>query len=121
MNTRPDEAVAAIASARLLIHTGNPSGPLRLTLALVLRAICLDHPPWKESTPVRLSVEDIGGEQLLALDDAAPVIDLVLPPGTYQVIARHGNVRRGYTLTLARDTAFDLYLSLADASRQEDC
>lgn len=116
MSACRNDRTVAIASARLLIHTGNRRGAIQLALALALHAIRLSHSPWKDDTPVQIDVEHIGGRRVLSLDAAAPLIDLDLPPGTYQVTARHGNIRRGYTLTLERDTSFDLYLSLANAS-----
>ena len=117
MNSCPDGGVAAIASARLLIHTGNAVGTIRSKLASAFRAMGLKHSPWRGREPIQVFVEDMGGNRVLSLDDATPLIDLPLPPGTYQVTARHGNVRRGYTLTLERNTSFDLYLSPADAPR----
>jgi hypothetical protein len=111
MNPRPDGAAAAFDSAHLLIHTGNAVGTIRSLLDLVFRALGLKHSPWQDREPIQVDVEDLGGNKMLSLDEAAPLIDLPLPPGTYQVTARHGKVRRGYTLTLARNTSFDLYLS----------
>ncbi len=117
MSSCQDGRVAAIASARLLIHTGDAVGTIRSILALACRAMGLKHSLRKDREPIQVFVEDMGGNRMLSLDDATSLIDLPLPPGTYQVTARHGNVRRGYTLTLARNTSFDLYLSPVDASK----
>jgi hypothetical protein len=111
MSPCPDGGAAAIASAHLLIHTGNAVGTIRSRLALALRTLGLKYSLWKERDPIQVLVEDMGGNRVLSLDDATPLIDLPLPPGTYQVTARHGNLRRGYTLTLERNTSVDLYLS----------
>ena len=116
MTARPDGRAAAMASARLLIHTGYAMGASKVMLAPALRRMRLSYSLPKNSEPIQVIVEDLAGNRVLLLDDAAPLIDLPLPPGTYQVTASHGNVRRGYTLTLGRDTSFDLYLSFADAS-----
>lgn len=92
-------------------------GTIQSKLAFVLRRMRLSDSLWKDGGPIQVFVEDMGGNRVLSLEDAAPLIDLPLPQGTYQVTARHGNVRRGYTLTLERNTCFDLYVSLADASK----
>ncbi|MEO8652749.1 MAG: hypothetical protein ABI409_01360 [Ramlibacter sp.] len=92
-------------------------GTIQSKLASALRAMGLKRSPWKDREPIHVVVEDMGGNRVLALDDATPLIDLPLPPGTYQVTARHGNLRRGYTLTLECNTSFDLYLSPAEASK----
>ncbi len=119
MSTCPDRAAAAIDSARLLIHTGTAAETMHSRLVRVLRAMLLAYGTWQVGEPVRLVVADMRGNRLLSLEDALPLIDVPLPPGTYQVNACRGNVRRAYTFTLERNTCFDLYLSLADVSRTQ--
>jgi hypothetical protein len=50
---------------------------------------------------------------VLALDDAGPLVEVALCPGTYHVSAQRGRLRRGYTVTLQQGASFDLYLRLA--------
>jgi hypothetical protein len=115
MSSCPQGGAAEIASARLLIHTGDAIGTIQSKLGLAFHAFGRMRMRGKDREPIQVFVEDMEGNRVLALDDAAPLIDLPLPPGTYQVMARQGKVRRGYTLKLERNSSFDLYLSAADA------
>lgn len=63
--------------------------------------------------PLCLQIADLQGKRLLVVDDAGPLTEVSLPAGAYQVTAQLGEVRRGYTLTLAQGALFDLYLRLA--------
>ena len=119
MLTRPMDASSdgrTRAPARLLIHTtGEAMRSLRSRGALGLRALRQRLRHWGQGAPIRLWVDDMSGRRVLELEDAGPVVDLPLEPGTYQVTVRRGALCRSYTLTLQGNTCFDLYLSLADA------
>ena len=102
--------------ARLLIHTtGEAMRSLRSRWVLGLRALHQRLRHWGMGAPIRLWVDDMSGRRVLELEDAGPVVDLPLEPGTYQVTVHRGALCRSYTLTLQGNTCFDLYLSLADA------
>ncbi len=102
--------------ARLLIHAEDYAGPSAHpeTRWQWLRALFSSK---DDGTQLRLSIVDPQGNVMLASDNAGALLDVVLPPGTYQVIAQFGKVRRGYTLNLAQGTSFDLYLRLAPDHR----
>ena len=100
--------------ARLLIHAGGSDldprtrigdSPLRR-----LRALYSAGPQHDERATLRLQIDDLHGRRLLSLEDAGPLVDIELPPGTYHVTAQLGEVRRGYTMTLGEGQPFDLYL-----------
>jgi hypothetical protein len=101
--------------ARLLIHAhdDHPQGrhadsPLQRLLAL--------YPAGNRSTrrePLRLLIDTLEGETVLAVDDAGPLVDVSLPPGTYHVTAHLGDSHRGYTMRLDQGASFDLHLRLA--------
>jgi hypothetical protein len=80
----------------------------RRILALVSRAAGPHRLP-----VTRLEVDDLQGRQFFAATDASSLIDVPLPPGTYQVTARLGPVHRCYTVRLEQGARVDLYLRLA--------
>ena len=104
------------STARLLIHSGSGvkfrgahiDSPLRW-----LRTLYSAAPSLVACVPLILQIEDLQGRQVFAFDDGGPLTVLALPPGTYHVNARRGNVRRRYTMTLTRGASFDLYLNLS--------
>ncbi|MFC5499423.1 hypothetical protein ACFPOE_17895 [Caenimonas terrae] len=97
--------------ARLFIHSHAATRSSRSRLAFSLRQMRRrDAAAPRE--PLCLSIEDRQGRTVLVVDDAGPLVDVPLPPGTYQVTARKGRLRRGYTLTLERGSSVDLHLSL---------
>lgn len=109
-------APAAAAAARLLIHTEGPASAAAkepwsaLQWLLAWAPASLRQDP---RAPLRLQIDDLQNHPFLALDDAGPLVDVVLPAGTYHVAVQRGDVRRGYTMTLAQGASVDLYLRLA--------
>jgi hypothetical protein len=103
--------------ARLLIHAGGADpgprtheteSPLRR-----LRALYSAGPQHDTRATLRLQIDDLQGRRMLSLEDADPLVDIELPPGTYHVSAQLGDLRRGYTMTLGHGAPFDLYLRFA--------
>ena len=109
-------APAEPAAARLLIHTEGPVAaaakepwsPLQWLLAWAPTNLRQDP-----HAPLRLQIDDLQNHPFLTLDDAGPLVDVVLPAGTYHVAVQRGDVRRGYTMTLAQGASVELYLRLA--------
>jgi hypothetical protein len=66
-----------------------------------------------QRAPLSLRIDNLKGLRVHAVDDAGPLIDVPLPPGTYHVTMQFGTVRRSYTMTLEPGASFDLYLRLA--------
>jgi hypothetical protein len=101
------------SSARLVIATGAsrpPGSPWPPALAGWLR-------PWRTGMPAvfaatRIVIEDLDGQRILALPDARPRLELLLPPGTYHVSLEGAGMRRRYTVTLQAGTTFELRLVL---------
>jgi hypothetical protein len=106
-------------AAHLLIHAtaGNGrSGRFELPLRRLL-ARHVDDPWHDESVPLRLRIDDLQGNQVVAVDDAGPLVDVPLTAGTYRVNVQRGPLRRSYTLTLEQGTSFDLHLRLPSGRR----
>ena len=103
------------AAARLLIHADSAGGADEGALETVLvrlQAILAAGTRQARRVPLRLSVEDLQGRRVLAVDDAGPLLEVPLPAGTYRVNADAGTVRRSYTMTLEPGASFDLHLRL---------
>lgn len=121
-STPSQDAVAT--EARLLIHaTADPAGNSKY-LAHTLQWLRGLYPAGEAPKPgpntvLRLQIDDLQGRRVFSDDAASPLVELNLPEGTYNVTAIHGQVRRGYTLTLVQGKSFDLYLcpSLGSACR----
>ena len=103
-------------TARLLIHAEDrirARESRRSSKLWWLRRMYSDARGRINRAPLCLQIADLQGKRLLVVDDAGPLTEVSLPAGAYQVTAQLGEVRRGYTLTLAQDALFDLYLRLA--------
>ena len=64
-------------------------------------------------TGLAVQITDAAGHPVFSLNDAGPLTDVSLPAGTYHVAVQRGDVRRGYTMTLAQGASVELYLRLA--------
>jgi hypothetical protein len=74
--------------------------------------------PPADRAPPTLEIHDLPGRRLLTLTNAgAPLIDMVLPTGTYHVTALTGENRRSYTVVLAQDATTELHLLPAHSRR----
>jgi len=103
------------APARLLIHAHDDHPPGRHADSPLQRLLAL-YPSGSRATqrePLRLLIDTLDGENVLAVDDAGPLVDVSLPPGTYHVTAHLGDSHRGYTMRLDQGASFDLHLRLA--------
>ncbi|WP_293394142.1 hypothetical protein [Nevskia sp.] len=112
MTIATDTPVAPALTARLVLHTGadRPTGPTRRWLAR-----CVTSLGFAAQAPLSLRIEDQDGISVLAVDDAAALIELPLPAGIYRITAQRGSWRRGYTMNLPQGGLFDLDLrDLAD-------
>lgn len=101
------------SAARLRIHLdlGAQARDRGLRAALRrLRSLIAADPRALWRTPFGLRIDDSGGKEVFAIDDAGPLLNMQLPPGRYQVTARFRNLLRSYTLTLAQGETFDLHL-----------
>ena len=104
-----------VTPARLLIHAHDDHPPGRHADSPLQRLLAL-YPAGNRSTrrePLRLLIDTLEGETVLAVDDAGPLVDVSLPPGTYHVTAHLGDSHRGYTMRLDQGASFDLHLRLA--------
>jgi hypothetical protein len=103
-------------AARLQIHSGSAwgsSGRRAGSLLKWLRALYSALPRRDDRARFSLRIADAQGQQVVALEDGAPLTVVFLHAGTYHVDARQDNVRRRYTMTLEQGASFDLYLDLA--------
>jgi hypothetical protein len=103
------------SASRLLIHAARDDGPAGWTIESLirrLRAHLLEGPRKLRALP-GLEICDLGGHQVLAIDDAGALVDVTLLPGTYHVSAEVDGVRRSYTVALEPGVSFDLYLGPA--------
>lgn len=105
-----------LPEANLVIHaTADPA--VRETLFTSplewlywLRSLYAPPPPPKPDGPLRLHIDNLLGQRVFTADDAGPLVELVLPVGTYNVTAVLGTLCRGYTLTLMEGVPSQLYL-----------
>jgi hypothetical protein len=67
-----------------------------------------------ERTPVRLTIVDLAGREMLSTEDGGP-LTVPLPAGTYHVAVHANAVSRRYTFTLAPGALCDLHVDLAPA------
>lgn len=108
-----------IAASRLLIHAAGADGRKGWSIDSFLqrlRARVMDGA--RSDRPfLALEIRDLEGHRLLALDDAGPLVDVALPPGTYHVTTAFGAARRSYTVALAQGTSFDLYTRMTPQSQ----
>jgi hypothetical protein len=116
LTPRADSAL----DAHLLIHTDteldrrgrrSAAAPLQRLLELY------SDGPERERTRLHVEIHDLRGHQVLAVEDASPLVDVTLPAGTYHVSTRLGTVQRSYTMSLRAGGAFDLHLRLTPAQR----
>lgn len=77
-----------------------------------LRALHADGPWNEERAPLSLQIDDLQGNRVLSVNDAAPLLDVPLPAGAYHVSVHRGKVRCGYTMTIEPGASFDLHLRL---------
>jgi len=101
-----------VAAARLLIHAEGDDGHDGWSVdALIqrMRARVLDGPRGEQPL-LALQIHDLQGHRVLALDDACPLVDVALPPGTYHVTTDLAGTRRRYTVALEPGASVDLYL-----------
>lgn len=118
MDTRILTRNASAPAAHLLIHANAQPGvrePRGESPLQRLRSLYAGGPRHDERVPLALRIDDLRGQAMLAVEDAWPAIDVILPPGTYHITAHLGELRRGYTVTLEGGRSFDLYLRLAPA------
>jgi hypothetical protein len=107
------------SAARLRIQAATPAlSPGHRAAALIggwrgLQRLVGRAPGRDGGEALVLQIDVLGGEAVLALDDAGPVVELPLPPGTYQVSARRGAVQRAYTLALEPGQPYTLVLDIA--------
>ena len=113
MDTRRTSSAIPPATARLLIHAAKVPDESALKSALHrMRARYSGGRRQQPRVALKLQVDDLRGLRVDEIDDAGPLTELPLPPGTYLVTATAGSIRRGYTLTLEPGLSFDLYLHL---------
>lgn len=77
-----------------------------------LKADCLSSAAPVPAPAVDLLVEDLQGHAVQHVVPAMAVNRLTLPAGSYLVTARKGGARRGYYLSLAPGSEFDLFLNM---------
>jgi hypothetical protein len=106
-----DEASAA----RLLIYTDTEAqgeAQERPLAALVRRlGIWLAPCPRRDPPLSALEIHDLRGQRILAVREPSPLVEVVLPPGTYHVSARVEGKHRRYTVMLEAGASLDLRLS----------
>lgn len=115
MDTDTLASSEASAAARLLIHAEREVGALAWRAeALIqrMRAHVMGEPRLGHAG-LALEIHDLLGHKVLALNSAAALVDVALPPGTYHVTALLGGASRRYTVALERGQLFNLYLGPA--------
>lgn len=104
----------AAHSAKLSIHTAPdsavPTSVGRRAVPWLHHVRTLLHPA---PAPVALTVHDLEGRCLLALDNAGALLELALPAGIYHVTLQSSAAQRRYTVALAAGTTVDLNLQSA--------
>jgi len=105
MPTHTLAGVDAAAVSRLRIHAAAGDGWSVEALLQRLRGRMHDR-----RAVLALEIDELHGHRVLALDDAGPLVDVALAPGTYHVNTAFAGRRRRYTVTLAPGAAFDLHL-----------
>ena len=107
-------------AAHLLIHSNDRMGASKSSHESALhrlRAFCAIGSRQQKPTALRLQILDLQGQQVFAMEDAGLLTKILLPAGTYHVIACRGRVLRCYTMTLDNGASFDLHLHLVTDSR----
>jgi hypothetical protein len=102
-------------ASRLLIYAAGDENRDRWSVESFIqrmRAHVLDGRR-NERALLGLEIHDLQGHRVFALDDAHPLVEVVLRPGTYHVSTEHGGTRRRYTIALEQGASTDLYLRLA--------
>ena len=115
MDTHTLAGTDGTEASRLLIHAAGDNGSDGWSVESFIhrmRAHVLDGPR-SERAPLALEIHDLEWHRVLALDDAPPLVDVALPPGTYHVTTNLAGKRRRYTIRLEPGASFDLYLRLA--------
>jgi hypothetical protein len=118
MDTHAPACADLPPAARLLIHATDGAGHWSLESLLRRLRAHWRAVPADERAARRLEIHDLRGRRMLALDDAGPLVEVALPPGTYHVTARRGPVQRGYTVALEQGVSFDLHLRLPQPPRR---
>lgn len=107
---------ATAAAAHLVIHAtsaadvGEPPASLAAWARRLLRALFAADRQRDTRATLCLHIDDLQGRRLLAMSHVAGLTDVPLQPGTYQVTAVLGALRRGYTVALAPGASCELYL-----------
>jgi hypothetical protein len=100
------------ATACLVIHAVPGAVSSRHGLDSVierLRAFFRARNRTGESLSFTVQIDDLGGRRIVDIHDAVPLVHVLLPAGTYNVIARRGGIQRAYTIALDCGSTFDLY------------
>jgi hypothetical protein len=108
-----DVGAGAAGYAVLLIHANDM--PAASGVAGWLQQLKAEYLPLSAPQVVPmldLLVQDQHGRVVQHLESALSVHRLSLPAGSYLVTARMGKMRRGYYLSLAPGSEFDLFLNL---------
>jgi hypothetical protein len=115
MDTQTFAGTDVTAASRLLIHAAGDDDRDGWSIESIIQRMRSHVLDGRRNVRPQLALEirDLLGHRVLALDDARPLIDITLPPGTYHVTAALGGSRRGYTIALEQGASFDLYLRLA--------
>ncbi|MEO8278268.1 MAG: hypothetical protein ABI564_01180 [Ideonella sp.] len=105
---------ATLAVARLLIHasqdTGKQSGRVGAFLRrwrAWARQVTRSGPPAQQ---VVLQIADLWGRPFFSANELQPLIEVLLPAGTYHVTVKRGTQQRRYTVALENGVTFNLQL-----------
>jgi hypothetical protein len=104
--------VSAVPASRLRIHSAGDDGLAATSVVTTLqrRVVRWLQGSRRLQTRLSLTIHDLQGRCVFSLDDAGPMVDVTLPPGTYHVCAERGSVRRRYTIALEPGASFELNL-----------
>ena len=114
MTSHAAPALATPLAAELLIHADVAVSVSAFEAALQRWRLRLHLSPTARAgvrLPLMLQVDDLQGQRLADVHDAGALTRLSLPPGTCNVTATSGDIRRGYTLTLEPGRSVDLHLN----------
>lgn len=107
--------------ARLLIHAAQDTGKhcgrvgafLRRWRAWALQVTRGDPP----AQQVVLQIADLRGRPFFSANEMQPLMEVLLPAGTYHVTVKRGTQQRRYTVALETGVTFNLQLLGVPAAR----
>jgi hypothetical protein len=112
MNPCSPAPSTSLQGAHILIHSDTVPITCKTRFQATLRKLRLLADRSTDASPIHVQIHDLRGHCVFGIESAEPLLDVVLPAGTYHVNAQLGTVRRSYTMAIEPGTSFNLYLRL---------